>query len=183
MIFLSAGHHFKPGKPDPGAIGNGYHENDLTKELRGLIANEIAYLGGQVIMDRDPETLGEYIARIKPGTGSVVCEIHFNASDSPTANGTECIYRDGADMANVELSRAIASVCAGTCGFTNRGAKSEVTSHRGRLAILHTAAGLSCLPEICFITNKSDIVKYQDNKKVLAKQIAKILVEFDATRS
>lgn len=181
-IFLSAGHHFAPGKPDPGAIGNGYKESELTRELRGLIANEINYLGGLVILDKDTETLGEYIKRIQPGSGSVVCEIHFNASASASASGTECIFKQGADLDNRQLAGAISGAIARICGIMDRGAKDETSSHRGRLAILHTAAGLSCLPEICFISNKEDMAKYQANKRQVARGIAQILVEYDKKR-
>ena len=181
-IFLSAGHHFAPAKPDPGAIGNNYKENELTRELRGLIANELNYLGAVVILDKDTETLGEYIGRIKPGGGSVVCELHFNASGNVSATGTECIFKAGADLNSRQLAGAISGAVARVCGIVDRGAKDETTSHRGRLGILHTAAGISCLPEICFISNKEDMARYQANKKELAKEIAKILLEYDAKK-
>jgi len=84
---------------------------------------------------------------------------------------------------SIDLARKISNACARICGFTERGAKSEITSQRGRLGILHTAAGIACLPEICFISNTNDMSKYQANKKTLAKEIARILVEFDAKKS
>lgn len=183
MIFLSAGHHFNPGKPDPGAVGNGYHENALTKELRDLIYTEILKRGGSVIMDKDSETLGQYLARIKPGSGSVLCEVHFNASANASATGTETIYRAGGNTDSVSLAKQTAQAVATIMGIPNRGAKDETQSHRGTLAVLHTAAGISVLPEICFISNPNDMAKYQINKQKIAEVFADLLVEFDKKKS
>lgn len=175
MIYLSAGHHLA----DPGAIGNGYIERDLTIELRDLIVPEIIKLGGKVITDKDSETLQQYINRIKPGDGSVLCEPHFNASANSSATGAECLYPDSSTSHSVALSREISETISTTLSIRNRGAKSEKESARGRLAILRTNAGISCLPEICFIGNKDDMAAYQKVKHILAKRIAAILVKYD----
>lgn len=182
MIYLSAGHHFKAGKADPGAVGNGYKENELTRELRDLTVAAITRKGGDVITDKDSETLGEYVARIKPGSGSVVCEIHFNASANPQATGAESLYKTGADLMSRQLSAEISAMLADLMCIKNRGAKSEEESARGRLAILRTKAGLSCLPEICFISNKSDMESYQAAKHEIAECLADILIIYDAKR-
>lgn len=175
MIFLSAGHH----NADPGAMGNGYKESELTKELRELIFAEIKRLGGNVILDKDFETLSQYIGRIKPGSGSVVCDLHFNASSNNSATGAECLYKNKANEDSISLSKEIAETISKSLGIKNRGAKSESQSARGRLAVLHTNAGISCLPEICFITNKTDMEAYQKKKKQVAACIAHILVAYD----
>ena len=176
MIFLSAGHHNK----DAGAVANGFKESELTKELRDLIASEIKRIGGSVMLDNDNETLSEYIRRIKPGSGSVVCEVHFNASSSPNASGVECLHASGAGATSKNLSNEIASAVSNSLCITNRGAKSEAESARGRLAILRTNAGIACLPEICFITNKNDMESYQAKKSQVAVCIAHLLVRYDS---
>lgn len=175
MIFLSAGHH----NADPGAVANGYKEAELAKELRDLIAREIKRIGGSYILDKDSETLAQYIARIKPGPGSVLCELHFNSVDNPKVTGTECLHADSANADSIRLAKEIAETCSKSLGITNRGAKSESQSKRGRLAILRTAAGISVLPEICFISNAEDLRKYQERKTQLAACIAHILVAYD----
>lgn len=178
MIFLSAGHF----NQDPGAVGNGYVERDLTIELRGLVLGEIQKLGGSVVLDDDRESLAKYISRIKPGFGSVVCELHFNAAGSASATGAEVLYPQSGSLLSIDLAKELTLAISSTLGIVSRGAKSESESHRGRLAILRTAAGISCLPEICFISSKSDMVAYQNNKKVLAKRIAEILVKYDKVK-
>lgn len=175
MIFLSAGHH----NADPGAIGNGYKEADLTKELRDLIVKEIKRIGGQVITDDDKETLAQYIGRIKPGSGSVLCELHFNSVADPKATGVECLHADAGSADSKRLSAEISNTISQSLGIKDRGAKSESQSHRGRLAILRTPAGIACLPEICFISNPDDVRKYQEKKTQLAACIAHILVAYD----
>lgn len=186
MIYLSAGHHFKPGKSDPGAVANGYKESELTKELRDLTSLCLEGMGYPFILDRDSETLGEYLARIKPGSGSVVCEIHFNSSVTQSASGVEVLCKDDSNP----LSKALAIRMAGEIStvepgalIKNRGAKTEKDSARGRLAILNTAAGIAVLPEICFISNLSDLAWYQRNKHKIALCIAKLLVEFELKKS
>lgn len=185
MIYLSAGHHFNEVGADPGAVANGYKEHELTRELRDLTVAAIREKGGSVIVDKDEETLAAYIKRIKPGSGSVVCEIHFNAVSNENANGVECLYgwSTEPDEEEVEMCKEICAVIADIAGLRNRGAKSDAESARGKLAILRTPAGLSCLPEICFITNKDDMAKYQAAKFCIAQNLADILIKYDAKRT
>lgn len=179
MIFLSAGHH----NADPGAIGNGYREADLARELRELTVAEIKRIGGSVIVDKDYETLGQYISRIRPGSGSVLCELHFNASVDPSDSGSECLYPESGGLESRELAGIISKTLSLSMGINNRGAKSERKSARGSLAILRTAAGISVLPEICFISNANDMRSYQQKKYQIAAALAHLLVSFDHKKS
>lgn len=183
MIYLSAGHHFNPAKADPGAVSGKWKENELTRELRDLTLAELKKRGASVIIDKDSETLGQYLARIKPGSGSIVCEPHFNASANKAATGSECLYQDGADLTNRHLSADVSAMLSQEMGIKNRGAKSEKESARGSLALFNTKAGIACLPEICFITNEDDMARYQEAKKRIAVRLAEILMEYDALRS
>lgn len=175
MIYLSAGHY----NQDPGAVANGYKEADLTKDLRGLIIANLIAMKAKYITDEDSESLGQYIRRIKPGTGSVLCELHFNASANAKATGAECLYGRNAGAYSKELAKEISDTIADDLSIANRGAKSEAHSARGRLGILHTKAGIAVLPEICFISNKTDMANYQKNKIQLAHNIAQLLVKYD----
>lgn len=183
-IFISAGHVSDPKSPkyDPGAISNGQTEASLTKELRDLIIPYLEERGSRVVKDLDAESLGQYISRIKPGTGSVLCDIHFNAGQ-PTANGVEVLVKDGAENAEIQLGIEICKAANKTCGLKSRGVKSEKQSHRGKLGVLHTKAGISVLVEVCFITNESDLDKYQAGKTELAKAVADLLYKYDAVYS
>lgn len=173
MIYLSAGHHLK----DPGAVSGPYQESKLTMELRDLI---IPHLKGQkVVTDNDTETLGQYLARIEPGSGSVALEIHFNASANPASTGVEVLVADGANLPSKAFAADLCSVTATTLGIRNRGVINETKSARGRLGFLHEPAGVIALIEIGFITSSVDMVAYNSKKNDLAKAIAGLLVKYE----
>lgn len=180
MLYISAGHHFNPNGEDPGACANDVHEADLTADLRNLIALELCAQGASFILDKDSETLSQYIKRIKPGSGSVLCDIHFNASVNPNATGTEVLVKDSASITERKIAADLCRVLVETCGLVNRGVKTESQSHRGRLGILHTKAGISVLIEVCFISNLSDLQLYRKNKGMLAYKIAQVLIHADS---
>lgn len=170
MIYLSAGHHAK----DTGAIANGFNESELTRLLRDAIANELSVLGASYRTDNDDETLVQYLSRIKPGSGSVVCDLHFNAG-VPNANGIECY------IANEDSKELATEICmAGELiRLNNRGVKPESQSQHKRLAILHDGAKIAVLVEVCFITSKSDLDKYFDGFECFAKSVATLLSKWD----
>lgn len=177
-VFISAGHNPKGIKVDPGAIGNGYREADLTVEFRNLVIAELKKLNlPKIIVDNDTETLAEYLNRIKPGAGSVVLEFHFDAG-SNTSSGTSAIIGVDADRLDRSFAKELVDKTAGVLMIKNRGVILETTSHRGRLGLMREEGTVSLL-EICFITNPDDIKKYQENKLMLAKEIAKIIFKYE----
>jgi N-acetylmuramoyl-L-alanine amidase len=97
MIHISAGHTSKGLKQDPGAVGNGYREADLTVEFRDLVIAELEKANVEYIKDHDDERLAEYLKRIQTGNGSVVIEYHFDAAASTTATGTTALIEAEAD--------------------------------------------------------------------------------------
>lgn len=177
-VFISAGHNPKGIKVDPGAVGNGYHEADLTVEFRNLVVSELAKRKIIAITDKDDERLGDYLTRIKTGNGSVVLEFHFDAAVSTTATGTTSIYGTDADRLDKAFAKEIVDATSTILGIKNRGAKSEADSHRGRLGLMREQ-GIVSLLEICFISNISDLNKYNANKNVLAVKIAEIVERYE----
>lgn len=174
--YPSAGHN----NADPGAVALGYKEADLTKDARSIIAANSK--AEDLIMDKDFETNSQYQKRIKPGDGSVVLDIHFNAG-SPRATGTEC-FVNAKDFANqnsmsYKMAKEICEVTSKILGIGNRGVKSESSSQHKRLGILNLGAGCAVLWEICFITSAIDMPKYLQKKQELLKQIAVILKKYD----
>lgn len=173
MIFLSAGHDLK----DPGAVANGVKENELTMELRDLTHAALKRNRASVSIDKDDETLAQYLRRIKPGTGSVVCEIHFNAGQE-TANGIEVLVPDRSTTHERALAAEICMAGVDIIGLRNRGVKDETQSHRGRLGLMREE-GMNVLIEVCFITNTLDLARYQENKRKFAAKLAYILQKYD----
>lgn len=185
MIFLSAGHHLK----DPGAVSNGLQENLLTIELRDMIVRELQSNGKvhdkDFKIDEDKETLSQYLQRIKTGSGSVVFELHFDASAKTEATGTTMLIpaRQWTKEFIIEekFGKEIVNSCSTILGIKNRGVIDETQSHRGRLGLMREE-GINGLLEVCFITNKEDLRKYNLNKKALAKLIAELLIKYDELR-
>lgn len=175
VIFPSAGHHDK----DPGAVYNGVKEADKTKEFRDLISYYLTEIGQSHIMDKDHETNAQYQNRIKPGTGSVILDIHFNASANQEANGTEMIVANNASKESISLAEELAEGTAAILGVRNRGVKTEAQTARGRIGILNLKAGIAVLAEICFISNADDMAKYEICKNHLARFYAYTLIKYD----
>lgn len=183
MIFISAGHHLKQPQPDPGAVathdGKTYKESEIAIQLRDKTTALLKARGYKYITDKDDETLGEYTRRIKPGSGSVVMEIHLNAVSSPAATGTETIVKNAASTHEWDMARALSEGTAKILDIHNRGIKTESQSHRGRLAILNTGAGVSALTEVCFITNRTDLIKLLAHMDDIAALYADVLIEYE----
>lgn len=178
MIFISAGHNPNGLKTDPGAIGNGFHEADLTVEFRNLVVAFLKAKKIDVITDKDDERLGDYLKRIKTGNGSVVLEFHFDAAASSSATGTTVLIGNDADRLDKAFAKELVEANATVLGIKNRGVLSESDSHRGSLGLMREQ-GIVALLEICFISNPEDLEKYRQNKMSLAHKIAEIVERYE----
>lgn len=184
-IFLSAGHSNKKGS-DVGATGNGFIEGELTVELRNLIYNELCTLGACAELDANSNALKETIQFFKNLVTSscILLDIHWNASSNPKATGTEVFIPTNYTSFELELAGKLAKCMSDTLGIPLRGnikdtlgVKTEAMSARGTLGWMRLN-GQNILLEVCFISNKSDMEKYQANKSILAFKIAKILYDY-----
>jgi len=175
-IFLTAGHNLK----DPGAIGNGYKENELTIEIRDMIAERINSLDPsiEVWVDDDNDTLAQVISKIKKVATpqDYLLELHFDASISPKASGGTALIAKDARKSSIDFATELSDIGSRILQIPNRGVKSEVESHRGKLGILHTAAS-SVLYEVGFISNPTDMINYQEWKEWLADDFARIIIK------
>lgn len=173
-VFPSAGH----SNADPGAVANGFKEAELTKELRNMVAERLKAANHRFIADKDDERNRQYQGRIKPGNGSVLLDIHFNAGP-PSATGTEVIVSNSANANSKAFAKELVDGASRILGIRNRGVKGERGSQHSRIGILHLGAGIAALAEVCFITNEQDIAAYQVNKERLADFYAKTLIKYD----
>lgn len=178
MIFISAGHVLYGPNKDPGAVGSGTTEAQETSILRNLICSYLDSYRASYVKDNDDETLKEYLKRIKTGSGSVVLELHFNASSSVLATGVETLIEEEADRLDFAFAKEINDVVADLAMLKNRGIKKESQSHRGRLGLMREE-GIIALLEVCFISNEGDMARYRQNANEIAKKIAQILIKYD----
>lgn len=177
-IYISSGHN-QGLKPDPGAVSKcrgGVKESALTIIQRDLILPHLS--GNKVITDKDQETLGQYLSRIKPGDGSVLLELHFNASNNSSATGVETLISDVASTNSKDFAKEINDATVKILGLKDRGVKTESQSHRGKLGFMR-GEGIRSLVEICFISNCGDVDKWFENKELLAKEYARILIKYE----
>ena len=178
-IFISAGHSNQPNK-DCGAVGNGFVEGVLAAELRTLIAAKLQNIYGIIpVMDDDSNVLLDTIRKFRNMTApdSIVIDIHFNASANAEATGTEVLIPGAPSDTEKKLASYIAFVTAEIIGIKNRGVKSELESHHGRLGWMRLT-GENILIEVCFITNAKDMKHYNDYKNTLAAKYAEVISGF-----
>ena len=196
-VVLIAGHSASRGK-DNGAAYDGRLEGVLAIELRRSIVQEYNKLIGsnvklakQLVTDPDSTTTADTVrllsnisdkGRFIWGAGWILespmlIDLHFNAAANPNATGTEVIIDYDANQIEKDFATAMSRTIADTLRIKNRGVKSEILSHRGRLGILHVTNN-SILIEICFISNARDIESLQNNHTQLSMNIAKLILDY-----
>lgn len=153
-----AGHGKQPsGRIDYGAEGNGYKENNLTKELCTLMD---AYAGEELSFITDHDVYAYRTMGIHTGWDSIT-EIHFNAFNTQAA-GCEVLIH--ADFEPDELDKKLLAVLEKQ--FASRGIKKRSDLYNMNVS---KEKGFNYrLVEVCFIDNANDMKIYQANKKALA---------------
>lgn len=175
-VFISAGHNPK-GQRDPGAVKGPLIEAILTEEFKKFVVPICEGLGLKTITDRDDERLADYLRRIQTGAGSVVLEFHFDAGPEG-GNGSCVIIGSDADRLDKAFAQELLEATTSTLGTKNRGVLTEAQSHRGRLGLMREQ-GTVALLEVCFITSKEDMAKYNYKKIELATKIARIVKKYE----
>lgn len=169
---VTAGH----GANDPGAVAadGKTTEAALMTELRDIVATKLRAAGHQVKTDGDRWQNLPLVHALTLVPGSdVAIELHMNAVESPSATGVEVV----ALPAQKETARTIARRIAHTLELPVRGAGGWIDqsqSARGRLGFVRVG-GL--VVEVCFISNPSDLAKYQAKKWLVASAIVEALTK------
>lgn len=169
-ILLIAGH----GNGDPGAVGNGYKEADLTREVVKLVAAKLSAYGTGDVLD----TANNWYRHICVNGGyfnfkpyDYVLEIHFNSAAGTKADGTTTgteIYVTTAEKTvavEENIVKGIASL-----GFKNRGVKAK---NFDLIKHIKNQGVSSALLEVCFISDADDMKLYASKKNEIADAIVK----------
>ena len=173
-LFLSAGHSDVKGK-DRGAVSGQFVEGELAADFRRQLAFELQQLNVNCILDNDSNVTGDTV-RLFRGLvkqADVAIDIHFNAAGF-VATGTEIIIPDKSTKFENEVSKEIAKIIGLSLGIRNRGVKPESYTPRKKLFWMVIPCE-NILIEVCFLTNKTDMEKYLQNKELLAKNLANYL--------
>jgi hypothetical protein len=167
-ILIVAGHGGSPF--DPGAVGNGKKEADLTRSFAKSLYNHYKAYGVDAVLydqskDMYKETQAGRGACTNQGYTNVI-ETHLNAA-SADAHGTEVLLASGSKPDSIDNG----ILDALNDSFTNRGFK-----YRNDLLNMGVYASSPCsyrLIEICFISSKSDMDIYNKTADAIALNIVK----------
>jgi len=174
-ILLIAGH----GQGDPGAVGNGYKEAELTREAVNLLKPQLDAYADVTIADTSKNWYKyENRAKFNFKSFDYVLEIHFNAGGNDyigngKTTGTEIYITKKEETYGVEenIVNNISSI-----GFRNRhlNSKGKFEPKKKDLTVIDyikTRGVSSALLEVCFVDDIDDMRLYQSKKAPLNKLI------------
>lgn len=170
-ILLIAGH----GNGDVGAVGNGYKEADLTREVVKLLKPALSKYAKTDIADTS-ENWYESRKSLNAKGYDYVLEIHFNAvkheivSDGAT-KGTEIYVTTSEKGVSVE-ENIVGNISS--LGLKNRGVKRK---NYGVIQHIKSQGVSSALLEVCFIDDIDDMKLYQSKKSEIINAIVKGIVD------
>ncbi len=174
QVLLIAGH----GNGDPGAVGNGYREDDLTRQMAMLVKQELSKYCTVTIADTSQNwyrkiiKYGEYF-NFKPY--DYVFEIHLNSSYGTNADGVTTgteIYVTREEK-NVFVEENIVRNVA-RLGFKNRGIKRK---NYDLINYIKKQGVSSALWEVCFISDADDMKLYTTKRQAIAQAVAEGIAE------
>lgn len=164
-ILVIAGH----GAGDCGAVGNGFREADLTRELAGYAVRALDVVADAVIYDtsrncyRDIKNNANGAKELLKSVDFVL-ELHLNSFSSDKAQGVEVLCkRDSV------FSRTLAEKVS-NCGFSNRGVK--LRKDLLNMNYCDTIDKPYVLLECGFITNYHDVSVLKNSQEKIAQAIA-----------
>ena len=166
LIALDPGH----GGTDPGAIGNGFKEKDLTLQLALNVGEHLKGYGFDVFFTRTTDIylpLKTRTDRINSAKPIASLSIHINSFYLATANGIEIFHHPKAPIADKEFVKVIWDMVKGL-GFKQRGVKTK-NLHMLREIDGNIPAGLI---EVGFIKNKADLDRLLNNLQEISRAIA-----------
>ena len=165
-ILLISGH----GAGDVGAVGNGYKEADLTREVVNILKDKLSKYAEVEVYNQNRNAFKDVNSgnvQVNFANYNYVFEVHFNAGGG---TGTE-IY-----VTREEKGRTVEQKILEKIGqyYKLRGVKEK------NFNVIYSAKkkGVSsALLEVCFIDNANDVKIYQSNKDKICQAICEGIVE------
>jgi N-acetylmuramoyl-L-alanine amidase len=179
-LYLTKGHQVINGVGN-GAEHKGFDEAVEAQKLVNDIAVEL-WKKHKVYTyaDDDSDSLSKVISWLvsKVKKGDICIDVHFNAYDKSSVNGTEVFIPKLATKEEKLFAEKVGNCIATSLGVSNRGVKTAASSQHSTLGILerpHLATNI--LIEVCFITNAKDVALYRKNYTTLVKNLAKVIAD------
>lgn len=177
-VILNPGHGLNNatnGVYDPGAVSDRFEEATIVRSISNAVA--VMHTNGFVVLVTPLAlSLGAVVRWINDQyrPGDFVLSIHMNAGGG---TGTEALYADNAPSERSMQAAMLSVAVASRLGLRDRGAKSDVESPRGRLAILRDTKAPAVLVEMGFIDNAND------RNKVMSKGASAVIGGLQAIAS
>jgi N-acetylmuramoyl-L-alanine amidase len=173
-VFIGVGH----GGKDPGAIGNGFKEKDLTLVISKYCASALKRCGVQYKMSRTTDTDPvDTVAKCNKYKPDVAVAIHLNAFNKE-AIGTEVYHSKFSQKGTVLASYVLNSIIS--LGVKSRGSKTKINSSgKDYFEFIRETEAPAILVECCFI-DSTDIkfVNTKAKQKAMGEAIAKGICEY-----
>ncbi len=171
-VVLDPGH----GGKDPGSIGFGLVEKDLTLDLAKRIEKILVGKGISVELTRRTD---EYVdfenrsIRASLSSKTILVSLHFNAHADRSISGTETLYWPGSESGR-ELASYIQSELGRRLVTRNRGFRPE------RLKILELTQATAVLIECGFISNRWESQRCGAEwfRQILAEEIVQGILRY-----
>lgn len=158
---------------DPGAVGNGYTEEELNIEITNLVKKHLSEYARVDVYDTSRNAYKDVQnGSFSIGTYGYVMEFHFNAFNG-SATGTECYVVT--TEAGITVEQAVMKELSAFFRLRDNddiydGVKRTNFSVISKVKSLGMSAALY---EICFMDNPSELAIYQENKDEIAKAITR----------
>lgn len=170
-VFLDAGH----GGKDPGALGNGMQEKNITLPVTLEIGEILKRHGVTVGYTRTTDTFMELSDRANKANNfgaDIFVSIHCNAFNNSSAKGVETYSHIGS-VKGSRLAQSIQnSILSSKLYTVNRGTKTA------NFAVLRLTKMPAALVEMAFITNGEDANILKNRQNELAIAIAKGILSY-----
>lgn len=176
QVALIAGHTGpKTGACSPAGITPTLDEGTETIWLRDAISKHLKeHYNVSTIKDENKTKLAQVISFLKRKLfgEDLSIDIHFNASTSKNANGSEVLVPFNASSFERRAAQEVLFTITSILGTRTRGVKSEDSGQHSRLGMLSRFDAQNILIEVCFCSNQDDCKKYFQNRDLLAEKLA-----------
>lgn len=170
-IAITAGH----SSTDPGAVNGKRTEAQIVQDMVKMVSVYLERAGIAFetdIVDGENQPLAKAIKVAK--RNDIAMEFHCNAAASSKATGVEVLAGEKHKPLAQEVAKAIGDVLELTLRGVG-GWKSEGSGQHSRLGFISTGGGL--IVELFFISNPSDLAKWDAKKWLVAKAVAEVLIK------
>ena len=170
-VFLDAGH----GGKDPGAVGNGIREKDITLAITLRIGEILKKHKVGVVYSRTTDVffeLHERANKANKGNADIFVSIHCNSAVNNAARGVET-YHYANSSQGARLARAIqTSIVTSNTFSQNRGVKTA------NFVVLRQTKMPAALIELGFISNSQDAQILRTKQNEIAEAVARGILSY-----